>query len=173
MNAPEKTDCNRDLAQSPHLASWRLVTGCAGLAVLSTMLALPAVASDLPIQSGERLGTLLYSVAERSAITRTRLGQAEAAPADNLMTVNGVVKRHGGNSTVWINGQAVNEGQSLPPTNRTAISSTGATLDGQRVQVGETLERSTQARTDIVSPGAVSTRSPKAATRRDPDRLSQ
>jgi hypothetical protein len=69
MNAPEKTDCNRDLAQSPHLASWRLVTGCAGLAVLSTMLALPAVASD-------QSGTLLYSVAERSAITRTRLGQA-------------------------------------------------------------------------------------------------
>jgi hypothetical protein len=88
------------------------------------------------------------------------------------MTVTGVVKRHGGNSTAWINGQAVNEAN-LPPTNRTAISSTGATLDGQRVQVGETLGRSTQARTDIVSPGAVSTRSPKAATRRDPDRLSQ
>ncbi len=161
MNVPEKIDGNRDLAQSPHLASWRLVTRCSGLAVLGTMLALSAVASGIPIQTGERLGTLLYSAAERSAITRTRLGQADATPVDNLMTVNGVVKRHGGNSTVWINGRAVGEGQSTPPTIRTTISTTGVTLDGQHVRVGETVDINTGERTDIVAPGAVTLKSRK------------
>lgn len=151
MRASQKNCSNLCLPLSP---GWHLAAPRAGLGLLATMLAISALAVEAPSQPGERLGTLFYSAAERSAMTRGRQG-AMAIDANTVVNVNGIVKRERGNSTVWLNGQAVNEGQSLPPTTRTIISNTGVTLDGRPVRVGETLDIDTHERTDIVAPGAV------------------
>jgi hypothetical protein len=109
--------------------------------------------------TGSPLGTLFYSAAERNAIAKARFGQAdEENSISTLVRVSGIVKRVGGKSTVWINGQAVPEGQSQAPTVKTTISGSSVTVDGQRVRVGETLDINTRQRADIVSPGAVTTR---------------
>ena len=141
----------------------------AGLTVLATMLPSLALAAETPVQQGERLGTLFYSPAERSAMARARQRQGESAapisesvaPINQLMTVNGVVKRQSGNSTAWVNGQAIKEGQPAPPANRMTTTGRGAILDGRPVRVGETLDLSTLERTDIVAPGAVTIRRSK------------
>lgn len=142
------------------LPAWLAVLG-----LVTAILPSVAFAAEAPGPPAEALGTLFYTVAERNAIVRARQGQgnigatpeagAATAPSNPLMTINGVVKRKNGNSTVWINGQAVQEGQSLAPTTRTSISASGATLDDKQIKVGETVELNTDARTDIVSPGAV------------------
>lgn len=124
------------------------------------MFAVLASANDGTSQPGERLGTLFYSAAERTAITRGRSSNA-SDEASTILSVSGIVKRERGKSTAWINHQPVAEGQSLPPTVRTTISATGVTLDGQRVRVGETVDINTRERTDIVTPGAVTVKGRK------------
>lgn len=143
-----------------------LVRRCTGLTVMTAMLAASVLASEVAVQPGERLDTLFYSPAERAAITRERqgLGQGQtksAAPVSSLVTVNGVVKRQDGNSTAWVNGQAVQDGQAAPPAHRVTSTGRGANLDGRPVPVGETLDLSTLERTDIVAPGAVTIRRSK------------
>ena len=129
------------------------------------MLAGSALASEAPAQPGERLNTLFYSPAERIAMTRARQeqgpAQAQSTPISNQMTVNGVVKRQGGNSTAWVNGQAIKDGQPAPPANRVTTTERGVVLDGRPVRVGEALDLSTLERTDIVAPGAVTIRRSK------------
>lgn len=134
-----------------------------GRGLLGVMLAGWAAASEVSNPPAEHLGTLFYSAAERSALVRARKGQTDtvSAPVSNLMTLNGVVKRKSGNSTAWINGQAVKDGQSVPPANRLATTERGVTLDGKPVHVGETLDLTTLQRSDIVAPGTVTIRRAK------------
>ena len=103
-----------------------------------------------------RLGTLFYSAQERLAITQGRSGESEVE-SSSIVRVTGIVKRTGGKSTAWINGQAVPEGKTQAPMAKTTISPNSVTVDGQRVRVGEALDLNTHERADIVSPGAVTT----------------
>ncbi len=120
-----------------------------------------APASDPPGTHGALAGTLFYSASERNAIAKARSGQTIAGQGSTTeqigttVHVTGIVKRGGGKSTAWINGQAVSEGQSLAPTAKTTISASAVTLDGQRVRVGEALDLQTRQREDVVNPGAV------------------
>ena len=109
----------------------------------------------------ERLGTLFYSAAERAAIVSARQDEPDAPVSSSHVTVNGVVKRQGGPSTAWINGRAVVEGQPVPPATRLGVTERGVTLDGTTVRVGESLDLSTRERSDIVAPGAVTSRGKK------------
>lgn len=168
MNASDQPD--RPLDSPPSKPRDRLVRGaflgfvrrCTGLTATTAMLAGSVLAVEVSVQPSARLDTLFYSPAERAAITRARQGQAEsAAPISSLVTVNGVVKRQDGNSTAWVNGQAVQDGRPAPPANRVTTTGRGANLDGRPVRVGETLDLSTLERTDIVAPGAVTIRRSK------------
>ena len=152
----------RSSPRCPGLAGWSAPASRLGLGVWGVMLAVSALANEALSQPGERLGTLFYSSDERSAITRGRQGEAATAvEASTLFNLSGIVKRERGNSTVWINGRAVTEGQSLAPTTRTTISITGVTLNGQQVRVGETVDINTHEKSDIVAPGAVTTKGQK------------
>jgi hypothetical protein len=115
-------------------------------------------AEVLPVQESP-LGTLLYSNAERVGINRARLGLAtEAGSAPEVLrqvTVNGIVKRQSGKNTVWLNGQALPDGETLPPIKTLIVTRNGVKLNGQLVRVGETLDLDTKVRADLVLPGAV------------------
>lgn len=138
--------------------SWHGAARLGAGVVAALWLCLPQAAEVLP-RSETRLGTLFYSAAERSSINQARLAAVSGAAgvsAANVVSINGIVKRQGGKSTAWVNGQAVNENQPLPAAIGTAaISAAGIVLNGKSVRVGETLDLTTQERHDIVLPGAV------------------
>ena len=117
-----------------------------------------ALATEALVATNQRLGTLFYSPSERDAIVRARLGLLEEETPSAIVHLTGIVKRSGGKSTAWINGQAVPEGQSEAPGVKTTISTSSVTVDGQRVRVGEAVDINTHQRVDIVSPGAVTTK---------------
>lgn len=125
-------------------------------------LCVPALqAAQVTPASDATLGTLLYSHAERVAIDRARLGLATDAGTGSApevlrqVTVNGIVKRQGGKNTVWLNGQPLPDGETLPPIKSLRATRNGIKLDGQPVRVGETLDLDTKTRVDLVLPGAV------------------
>jgi len=103
----------------------------------------------------ERLGTLFYSPAERAALVSARAGDTHQDSVSGLR-LGGIVKRAGGKGMVWINGQALPEGQPVSTAPAPEITAQGATIDGKPVRVGETVNLITGERIDIVPPDAVS-----------------
>lgn len=116
-------------------------------------------------QSGpERLGTLFYSPAERSAIVSARKGEisgAAAASATTTFVLTGVVKRGGQKGTVWINGRPVAEGQAIPAAGVPQLEAGRAIIDGKPVRVREGLDVESGARTDALPQGAVAVKPSK------------
>lgn len=110
------------------------------------MLALGATSADLE--------TLFYTPAERIDISRSRQGLAGAANAASTR-LNGVVRRAGGKSTVWINDQPYAEGS----LDAAPIKGVDAIVQGRRLRVGESIDKTSGERTDVVAPGAVTVRS--------------
>lgn len=130
--------------------------------IAAALVAGDAVAAPPTVDmADDALGTLFYSAAERAAIAQARHGEASAALFSTRMTINGLVKRAGGNSTAWVNGQAVVDGHTLRQAGKVTVQRNSVGLDGKSVRVGESLDLSTLDRTDIVAPGAVSVRGKK------------
>ncbi|MDP1610049.1 MAG: hypothetical protein Q8M11_03255 [Sulfuritalea sp.] len=110
----------------------------------------------------ERLGTLLFSPAERSTIAAARRDeQGQAVGSGTSVALSGLVKRGRDKGTVWINGQAVAEGQAVPAAGIPVIESKQVVIDGRPVRVRETLDLESGARTDALPQGAVSVRRQK------------
>ncbi|KAF0161921.1 MAG: hypothetical protein FD157_4068 [Rhodocyclaceae bacterium] len=128
--------------------------------MLALLLLLPAAASAQ--SSEERLGTLFFSPAERSAIVVARRVDQPGVVSDGTsVSVTGLVKRDGQKSTAWINGQTVTEGQAVPAAGVPVIGAKSVTIDGQPVRVRETLDLESGARADALPKGAVSVRRQK------------
>ena len=131
-----------------------------GRALALSLLLLPAVAGAQPSQ--ERLGTLFYSTAERTAIVVARRGeQLGVINSGTSVSVTGLVKRGGQKSTAWINGQTVAEGQGIPDAGVPVISNNRVTIDGQPVRVRETVDLESGVRNDVLPQGALSVRRQK------------
>jgi hypothetical protein len=111
------------------------------------LCALPAGVWAGPVPG---LETLFYTPAERSNMTLRRIGQEGDAPVTTTR-LTGVVRRAGGKGTIWINAKPIPEGS--PSVG--AIQGGGAVVDGRHLRVGEGIDTTTGARTDIVAPGAV------------------
>jgi hypothetical protein len=127
--------------------------------ILLCLAGAKAFANESPSQSPDNLGTLFYSSSERAAVQKARLGEVDAPSANALFSVDGVVKRAGGKSTVWINGRAIPEGQSPFPTPlRFAINAGAITVKGTRVRIGETVNLDNLQRTDFIAPGSLISR---------------
>lgn len=111
----------------------------------------------------ERLGTLFYSPAERVAIAVARSGDApsEIREIRSSLAINGLVKRDNQKSTVWVNGQAIPEGQAIPPASAPTITANTVTVNGKSVRVGETLDLTSGERSDFIPEGSVSVKRPK------------
>ena len=156
--------CSRPRHAEPprlHGHAWvssRALVVCCGALCLLTVHA--AEVSPVP---GEPLQTLFYSASERSNVARIRSGIGpEVAPeVSQVVQVNGIVKRQGGRSTAWVNGLPVRDGDSIAPDQRVITTNGGIRLNGVPVKVGEALDLTTQARRDLVAPGAVTVRDKK------------
>lgn len=139
-----------------HKLTWQSMAPGILLGMIIASWATLGVSSHAATPPSDDLGTLFYSTAERTAITRARVENTQDGPQGNQMVVSGVVKRQHSKSIAWINGEAVNDGQSAQSIRRVRVTDKGVTLDGNPVRVGEKLELTTGQRSDIVEPGAVS-----------------
>jgi hypothetical protein len=132
----------------------------AALAILIAAL-LPAAGA-----SAQELGRLFFSPEQRAALDARRKARlpdrpAQAAPSPTTR-IDGTVKRSGGKSTVWVDGEAVPDGtqpeglrlrRGEDPSRVTVIIGE----DGRRreMRVGETLDRASGAVKDVVGDGKV------------------
>lgn len=119
--------------------------------ILAALLCMPTVALAVPLAE---LQTLFYTPAQRQEMSRSRLG-SEGTQDGASTRLNGVVHRAAGKGTVWINNQAHREGS--PPVG--SIRGVDAWVEGRQLRVGESVDKASGARTDVLAPGAVSVRS--------------
>ena len=106
--------------------------------------------------AAEPLGTLLYSPAQRQAITAARKRPAGESASliplkPNTNRLDGVVARESAKGTAWVNGEPLMQGANKAPL----IRGTEAVVEGRRLRVGESVDTTTGTKTDIVAPGAV------------------
>jgi hypothetical protein len=105
-------------------------------------------------QPADALGTLMYTPVQRQAIGQARLGIFEGATApvrSSRTRLDGVVARARGRGTAWVNGEPVAQGTN--PSTR--IQGTEAIVEGHRLRVGQSFDKSTGVKSDVVAPGAV------------------
>ena len=142
----------RERSLSPPDKAPREDSSCFPTKLLGVMLVL--VLAALPsLSQGESLGRLFFTPDERSNLDRARLTgiapEQEGAPAQQLesITLNGIVKRSSGKTTVWVNSAAQHETDLPPGTKRQAskmrlpdfpvlVQKTGKTVT---LKVGQTL----------------------------------
>ena len=113
-------------------------------------------------QPTEALGTLFFNAAERRAIVQARTVPSGPPPAPTLLSLSGMVVRQGGNSTVWINGQALAEGAAPVPGASMKVAPRHITVNKLVLRPGDTLDLTNRQGVDMLPPGSV-TRRPAAA----------
>lgn len=135
------------------------------LAIAAT-LTLPAAA--------EPLGRLFLTPERRALLEHQRRTNVQETQSVEGTTVSldGIVTRTGGKATVWINGRpqhdaapgaSVRAGLSArDPTRATLAAGEETPAD---LRVGESINLATREKNDVVAPGAVTVRKPRAPTR--------
>jgi hypothetical protein len=141
------------LPRITHRLAWASAMALACHAALAAIGNTPAAAAP------ETLGTLLFTPAQREQIIRARQPQTQTGEQEATTSVShlqGVVRRDGGNSTVWINGKALPQGQAQTPT----LQGVDALVAGRRLRVGEAIDTLSGVRSDVVVPGTVTVTKP-------------
>ena len=128
----------------------------------------------------QELGRLFFTPEQRSSLDARRKARVPDRPAavpqaeSPVTRVNGAVRRAGGNSTVWVNGQPIPENPQ-PDTPRVAPREPGAGRvivpagEGDRryeLRVGESLDRGSGEVKDVIGEGEIRIGSGRAAPRR-------
>jgi hypothetical protein len=124
---------------------------------LAVALAAALGAAIATAAEAQQLGRLFLTPQERQELDRKRAvsGVATAAPQEEAVTVNGVVRRSSGKTTTWINGVPHDDAHRPSPTGRIALES-GTTTVG--VKVGQTLDRASGTVTDPLGGGEIRVR---------------
>ena len=143
----------------------RIIPGLVGLSLLA-----PAFGADTP-----ELGRLFFTPERRIALERQRTHNVQEAQAlqGTTMSLDGVVHRSSGKTTVWINRQAQNEGEGTRTGVNAVVSARtpGSVLlaPGEEtpatLKVGEAMNRATGERNTRLGGGVVVTPGPARAGR--------
>ena len=126
-----------------------------GLCAIAVLHAAPAASDDL--------GRLFFTPERRAVLERARQSNIREQPQvaeDNLLSINGLVRRSSGKRTVWVNGTPINENSVTP------LRGLGAPARIRRrgdpaappIPVGTTLNRNTGERRDALNGGAIKVR---------------
>ena len=129
------------------------------VALAATALALPARAQEL--------GRLFFSPEQRSALDARRKARVPDKPAAAVVAspttrLDGFVKRSGGSSTVWVNGESLPENAAEAPRIQSgragdARVSIGVGETGRRAALrpGEVLDRGNGEVRDVIGEGEI------------------
>lgn len=113
----------------------------------------------------QELGRLFFTPEQRQALDARRKARVPDKPAATVtvsptLRLDGYVKRSGGRSTVWLNGEpTADEAPRLPSSSDGPVSVTvGETGARVGMKPGETLDRSTNERRDLIGDGEIKVR---------------
>jgi hypothetical protein len=129
-----------------------------------------ALALAAPVAPAQELGRLFFTPEQRASLDARRKARvpdkpAAAVVASPVTRVDGYVKRSGGRSTVFINGDAVSEGAPEAPRIDTASTPSGSVSvtvgeggSRARLRPGETLDRGNGEVRDVIGDGEIRVR---------------
>ena len=124
------------------------------------------LAAFAPAAPAQELGRLFFTPEQRAALDARRKARlpdrpAQAAPSPTTR-IDGHVKRSGGKSTVWVDGEAVPDGTQPEGLRLRRGEDPGRVTvilgeDGRRreLRVGETLDRATGEVKDVIGDGEI------------------
>jgi hypothetical protein len=75
-------------------------------------IAFCALALTISPANADELGRLFYTPEQRARLDIEHARDAAPADSPNVMSIDGIVQRHGGERTVWINGVPQSAGRS-------------------------------------------------------------
>ncbi len=130
--------------------------------------------------SAQELGRLFFTPEQRAALDARRKARVPDKPAATpqvespITRVNGAVQRSGGRSTVWVNGEPIQEGapaaagQAAPSLEGPGRVSLPAGESAQRydLRVGESLDRGSGEVRDVIGDGEIRVTKPAAAKKK-------
>ena len=93
------------------------------------------------LSSAEPLGRLFFTPEQRAQLEHSKLQSSDYGNSGRSLTVNGIVQKHGGKRTAWINGvsqQAGNSDERAPdslPVNVPGLSKPVKVKVGQKVLI--------------------------------------
>ena len=133
-------------------------------AALAILFSISVALAPAPARAQE-LGRLFFTPDQRAALDARRKARVPDKPAavpqaeQPVTRIDGAVRRSGGKSTVWVNGEAVPEsprGEGARPSKPGSVSvPVGETAQRYDLRVGETLDRGTGEVRDVVGKDAV------------------
>jgi len=140
---PAKQDRREDLfASRSNCSCW--IPACAGMTQLISsgvsglFAALLFTCLTISTANADNLGRLFFTPAQRAQLDYTHAHNAPAeGNSSSVLTVNGIVQKHGGARTVWVNGVA----QSAGNNNERNPTAQTVTVPGKsqpvKIKVGE------------------------------------
>lgn len=142
---------------------------------LACILLLPAFLSGLALPvAAEPLGRLFLTPERRALLEHQRRTNVQEAQSleGTTVSLNGIVVRSGGKATVWINGRPQHDAalgapvqaglNAREPARARLTAGEEAPAD---LSVGESINLATREKNDVVAPGAVTVRKPRAPAR--------
>ena len=101
----------------------------------------------LPVAHAGELGRLFFTPQQRQQLEfqETSGNSGEESGKRNYVIVNGIVQRHGGNRTVWVNGSAQSDEHSSDKTPATASVTVPGKSRPVQLKVGQRLLLDTSA----------------------------
>ena len=121
-----------------------------------------------PSAGAQELGRLFFTPEQRAALDARRKARVPDKPAavpqaeSPVTRINGAVRRSGGKSTVWVNGEMIQEGAQadaakLPPRDPGAGRVTLPAGEGvqRSLRVGESLDRCSGEVKDVIGDGEI------------------
>jgi hypothetical protein len=113
----------------------------------------------------QELGRLFFTPEQRAALDARRKARTPDKPAavpraeSPVTRINGAVRRSGGKSTVWVNGEAIPEGQpdsaQVTPGAGSVTLPAGEGSPSRKLRVGESLDRGSGAVRDVIGEGEI------------------
>ena len=141
----------------------------AGPSIKAALVAAGIVLAGAPNADAQELGRLFFTPEQRAALDARRKARVPDKPAAAPVTespvtrVNGAVRRAGGKSTVWVNGEMIPEdaqaeGARVTPRSpnpaRVSIPS-GENAPPRDLRVGESLDRGSGEVRDLIGEGEI------------------
>lgn len=137
------------------------------LAAISLPAKAVEVVAPLASATAPAIGRLFFTPEKRAILERQRLSNIHATQSleGAAMSLDGVVQRSSGKSTVWINGQPQNERDAvhtgvnvkLSPKNPGHAQLAPGEESPTQIKVGEVINRATGERNDRLGGGAMKT----------------
>lgn len=87
----------------PEVALYPFAVGARRALPFLVIICALALTTSAPV-CAEELGRLFYTPEQRNQLDIEQARSIDPAATSNVLSVNGIVQRHGGDRTVWING---------------------------------------------------------------------